>query len=301
MFLVRKLFFVILFLFPVAVVAQNDGFPLPDVPQTLKGPEARANYLALHYWDRYDFDDYSLIGNKDISEQGFSNFISIMPYVTEKEAAFGNFAFSIAANVKMLRYFMALGEKYLAEPMSPLYNESLYILLLEKVNELEGIDESNKEQLAFDLKMAKKNRLHTEAADFSYLTREGKRDRLSRVKSEYTLLFLGDPECEVCSIVKNELLDSPVFNDYVGNRRLKVLFVCVEGRTEAWMNTPAPLGWIDACDDKGVIYEKLLYDIPGLPVLYLLDSEKRVVLKNVSAGQVEDYLTHLSMQGGYER
>lgn len=298
MFLARKLFLVILFFLPIAAVAQNAGFPLPDVPQTLKGPEARANYLALHYWDKYDFDDYSLIGNKDISEQGFSNFISIMPYVTEKEAAFDNFASSIAANVKMLRYFMALGEKYLAEPMSPLYDESLYILLLEKVNELEGLDEANKEQFAFDLRMAKKNRLHTEAADFSYLTREGKRGRLSRVKSEYTLLFLGDPECEVCSIVKGELLDSPVFNDFVGSGRLKVLFVCVEGKTEAWMNAPAPPDWIDACDDKGVIYEKLLYDIPGLPVLYLLDSDKRVVLKNASAGQIKEYLIQLSMQGG---
>lgn len=291
----RKLFLMILFLLPVDAIAQNAVFPLPDVPQTLKGPEARANYLALHYWDRYDFDDYSLIGNKDISEQGFSNFISIMPYVTEKEVAFGKFASSIAANVKMLHYFMALGEKYLAEPMSPLYDESLYILLLEKVNELEGLDEANKEQFAFDLKMAKKNRLHTEAADFNYLTREGKRGWLSRVKSEYTLLFLGDPECEVCSIVKDELLDSSVFNDYVATGRMKVLFVCVEGKTEAWMSAPAPSGWIDACDDKGVIHGKLLYDIPGLPVLYLLDSEKRVLLKNASARQVEEFLTHQSL------
>lgn len=73
----------ILLYLPLCTTAQ-DTFPLPDVPTTLKGVEARANYLALHYWDKFDFSDNTLIGNKDVTEQGFSNFISIMPYVSGK-------------------------------------------------------------------------------------------------------------------------------------------------------------------------------------------------------------------------
>lgn len=282
--------YILLLLLPFYGTAQNAIFPLPDVPTTLKGPEARANYLALHYWDRYDFSDFSLIGNKDVSEQGFSNFISIMPYVTEKEAAFGQFASCISGSTRMLRYFMALGEKYLAEPLSPLYDEELYILLLKKVVALPALEERDREQYTFDLKMAGKNRIGAKAADFSYLTRDGKHSRLSRVKGEYTLLFLGDPECDVCSIRKNELLSSPLFLRFFKEGRLKVLSVCVEGKTEAWKDIPAPEGWIDACDDKEAIYDELLYDIPGLPVLYLLDSEKRVLLKDAQVGHIENYL-----------
>ena len=76
---IKRVFSIIFLLIPFFLFAQN-GFPLPDVPQSLKGPELRANYLALHYWDRYDFGNDALIGNKEISEQGFSNFISIMPF-----------------------------------------------------------------------------------------------------------------------------------------------------------------------------------------------------------------------------
>lgn len=71
---------------------------------------------------------------------------------------------------------------------------------------------------------------------------------------------------------------------------MKVLSVCVEGKTEAWLSSSAPSGWIDACDEEGVVYEGSLYDIPGLPVLYLLDSEHRVLLKNVQSGQIESFL-----------
>ena len=74
-----KKFIISIFLFLPSLLIAQDVFPLPDVPGTLKAPEVRANYLALHYWDRLDFNDNSLIENRDMMEQGFSNFISIMP------------------------------------------------------------------------------------------------------------------------------------------------------------------------------------------------------------------------------
>ena len=51
-----------------------------------------------------------------------------------------------------------------------------------------------------------------------------------------------------------------------------------------------PKGWIDACDEGQVIYEDLLYEIPGLPVLLLLDKEHRVLMKNVYPDMVETFL-----------
>jgi hypothetical protein len=34
---------------------------LPVLPNGLKGTEARANYLALHYWDNYDFSNILML------------------------------------------------------------------------------------------------------------------------------------------------------------------------------------------------------------------------------------------------
>lgn len=276
-------------LFLPALLAAQEEFPLPDVPRTLKGAEARANYLSLHYWDRFDFKDNTLIGNKDISEQGFSNFISIMPYVSEKEAAFEALASRLASNSRMLQYFLGIGIKYLAEPMSPVYNEGLYIMFLEKIVAQEGISERDYEEANFDLTQAKKNRIGTKATDFTFMKRNGRHDKLSNVKGEHILLFFGDPECDICITVKNEMKVSPLLSRLIDSGRLTVLSVCVEGKTDAWKETPAPQKWIDACDDKQVIYGKNLYDIPGLPVLYLLDKEHKVIMKNVQLQHIEQY------------
>lgn len=285
---IKRIFSIILLFIPFSLLAQN-SFPLPDVPQTLKGPEVRANYLALHYWDRYDFGDVGLIGNKDISEQGFSNFISIMPYVSEKDKAFDVLASRLVPNSRMLQYFMGLGIKYLAEPLSPVYNEDLYILFLEKIVAQQGISERDYEDANFDLKMAKKNRVGTKAANFTFLKRNGKRWELEKVDGEYIMLFFGDPDCDICCDTKEEIISSTLLNRMVDSGVLTVLSVCVEGKTDIWEKTPAPSGWIDACDDKQVIYEKLLYDIPGLPILYLLDKEHKVLMKNVQVSHIVDF------------
>ena len=221
-----QFFLVILFfLQPLLVAAQGGSFPLPDVPKELRGPEARANYLASHYWDRYDFGDDRLIGSKEVTEQGFSNFISIMPYVTEKGAAFGRLAERLVGNGRMLDYFVALGVKYLYEPASPVYDDALYILMLEKVLEQESLSEKHRQEFGFDLRMARKNRVGSVAADFSFITKDGKNSTLHKTEGEYLLLFLGDPECEYCVETKEKLLALPAFMHFVDSGRLKVLSV----------------------------------------------------------------------------
>ena len=180
--------------------------------------------------------------------------------------------------------------KYLYEPASPVYDESLYILLLEKLLAQPSLSEKEKQDFGFDLRMAKKNRVGEVAADFSFLTRAGGRSTLLKTEGEYILLFLGDPDCDYCNDTKDELLSMTAFCNLVESGRLKVLYVCVEGKSDVWDETPAPQKWIDACDDCSEIHGRLLYDIPGLPVLYLLDSSHRVLLKNTSPAAVEAFL-----------
>lgn len=276
---------------PQTTTAQTRTFPLPDVPTVLNTPQTRADYLALHYWDRYDFSNNDLIGDKDISEQGFSNFISIMPHVTQREEAFDALAKRMAANKRMLEYFLALAEKYLYEPLSPVYDEGLYIMMLERTAECRSVPARMREELRFDVKMARKNRLGSVAADFEFADREGRGGRLSDLRGRQVLLFMGDPECDACVAAKEKLALSPVVCNLVGSNRLTVLYVCVEGRTDSWLKGGAPEGWLYVCDEKTDIYRKQLYEMRGLPVLFLLDADGRVLMKNVESDQIIRYLS----------
>ena len=56
----------------------HQSFPYPAIPDTLRSVEQRAGYLSEHYWDNYNFADTLLLKSKEVTEQGFVNFIDIL-------------------------------------------------------------------------------------------------------------------------------------------------------------------------------------------------------------------------------
>lgn len=273
--------------------AQNTSFPLPEVPQMLASPADRANYLAIHYWDRFDFKDNSLIDRPEITEQGFANFISIMPYVTEKKEAFAVFAQRMAANPKMSVHLLEVSERYLFDNFSPVYDEELYLILTEELLKQPQLSMVQKERLRYQQRVARKNRRGQEATDFGFVLRNGKRMSLKEVKADYVLLYLNDPECSACRQIKEGMEASEIINRWKNAGRMKVLSVCIEGKTEGWKNTPAPAGWIDGCDENRSLLEGDLYDLRNLPAIYLLDANRRILMKNVTLQRLEQVLNQL--------
>lgn len=273
--------------------AQTATFPLPEVPQMLATPTDRANYLAIHYWDRFDFKDNSLIDKPEITEQGFANFISIMPYVTEKQEAFAVFAKRMTVNPKMMAHLLEVSERYLFDNFSPVYEEELYLLLVKELLGKPQLSLVQKERLRYQQKVAMKNRVGQVAADFGFVLRDGKRMTLKGVEADFVLLYLNDPECEACQKIKSGLEASEVVEQWRKNGRMKVLSVCIEGKTAGWKNLPAPSGWIDACDDNTVLLEQDLYDLRNLPAIYLLDVNKRILMKNATLQRLEQMLKQM--------
>ena len=53
-----------------------------------------------------------------------------------------------------------------------------------------------------------------------------------------------------------------------------------------------PAAWINSYDKSLDIKNKEVYDLKAIPTLYLLDKEKKVVLKDVTFAQVEAFLTN---------
>lgn len=284
---------ILLVVFALSTVVNSLGsevFPLPSVPDSLVTAKSRANYLALHYWDNIDFNDSTIIGNEDISEQGFSNFISIMPYVTQKEVAFAEFVSKISLKPDVQDYFMAVAKKYLAESQSPVFNDELYIMMLQSLLSSDMLDSARRAKYSAILNTEMKNRVGEVATDFEFMLRDGGRGRLSEINAKYILVFFSDPDCDRCNSVKTQIDASAVVRIKLLLGDLALLSVCVEGDTDAWKRIKTPDEWIDACDEKCAIYDQELYDIPGLPSFYLLDSSHRVILRDVHFQLVENFL-----------
>lgn len=262
-------------------------FRLPDVPDMLKDPEARAAYLSMHYWDHFDFSDTSMISLTNVTEQAFVDFISILPYSPQAVAAVDTLYRRAMADKDMLHHFISLGDKYLYEPNSPMHNEELHILILRALVNNPCLEEEEKMRPRLLLEMALKNRPGDKAADFTITCRNGKRLKLSQIESPYLLVYFNDPDCQDCRLVKERMASSLAVDSMVSADNLKILSVCVEGKTNTWKQASYPANWIDGYDAGQQLTHEQVYDLKAIPTLYLLDADKKVILKDASVEQIE--------------
>ena len=112
------------------VVQPQAQFPFPELPATLTEPEARKSYLLTHYWERFDFADTTLVNNRDVTEQGFVNFIALLADGTSQEdlirKSFENWCRKFVSSEYASLKLMDMADSYLYNPNSPFYNEYLY-------------------------------------------------------------------------------------------------------------------------------------------------------------------------------
>ncbi len=91
--------------------------------------------------------------------------------------------------------------------------------------------------------------------------------------------------------MKEQLAASSTINRLLASGRLALLSVCVEGQTAAWEAATYPARWIDGCDAGQRLTRDEVYDLKAMPTLYLLDAEKRVLLKDAPIERIEARLS----------
>lgn len=281
------------------------AFKLPRIPAELCTADSRINYMATHYWDNFNFADTALISKPEITEQAFADFIDLLTYLPAPmaDSALTRMVKASTVDSTMFVHFTDLSEKYLYDPNSPLRNEELYIPVLRYLTNSPHLDSLSKLQPRYQLELALKNRPGDMAADFTYTLASGKRDRMSHIRADYTILFFNNPDCGDCIRVKEYMDMSPAIGGQLRRqcvpgktatnscgRELAVLALYPEGDVSLWQNTKYPAGIINAYDAGQKIAAGRLYDLKAMPTLYLLDKDKRVILKDASVERIEQWL-----------
>lgn len=269
------------------------GYIRPEIPPMMTDPQQRASYYVAHYWDGYVLTDTSFIRSED-TEQLFADFIGALQYAGpgESSVALKRMMCRMEADSTAYDRFCLLSEKYLYDPNSPMRNEDYYIPVLEQMVASKRLSGMDKIRPADRLKQAHKNRPGMTATDFGYVTPKGKAGRMSRIKAAYTLLFFYDPDCSNCRKYEQILSEMPAFVEMQEKGTLRVLAVYPDDNEEEWLlkSSGMPQGWIVGWNKQGDIRSKVLYEIRATPTLYLLDKQKRIILKDASLEQVIRYL-----------
>lgn len=266
----------------------QQSFPYPAIPDTLRSVEQRAGYLSEHYWDNYNFADTLLLKSKEVTEQGFVNFIDILNRfnldnaskgvahkdiaqkgITRKDitqkgiaqkditqkgiACFTRKAFS---NTAAKERFENLIEHYFEDQLSPVRNDRVYLIFLEEMKNSPCFDETEKERIAFKIKTTNKNLPGDIAINFKFKDENGKEHQLSDYKDQKVILYFYDPDCENCH------------------------------KVSAWLKQqtiPADIKVLKMIADNHISY---MYSLKNMPTIFLLDKENKVILKDCTAQEL---------------
>lgn len=269
----------------------------PTLPPAEFDYISQQKYLRIHYWDKLDFSD-SLFFQRVDSLQMLSSFVRYLDYVISPNDGDAMRMLMSKASVTKIatKYFYDMGQIVLFDPNSPFRSDELYIPIAEAVVNSELFTEEEKAQAKVHLKIASQNRAGEPANDFRYTLKDGTTSRLYSLKSDWVLLFFSNPDCPMCKEVSETLNSSPLVNEMVERGELKILMLYPDSDLEAWhrYSESVPNRWIYAYDKGCKITASRSYDLRAIPSLYLLDREKRVVLKDVAnAEYIEDRLNIL--------
>lgn len=247
--------------------------PLPQIPDSITSPSAKADYMMLHFWDAMDFSDPVKVADTLLLEQTFSNFVYLLPKTSGVEAinaAMYALVKQAAATPDALRRVSQTAEKYLYDVESPFQSDTLFEIYLEQLFRTKSADEDRYRGL---LKEVKQNATGSIAPDFSFAS-----TRLSDVASNalYTLLVFYENDCTDCQNIIEMMKTDDNLANLVSGGTINVVAIDLNTTNDGLVLLPS--GWIGAQTSA----PEDLYVMRRTPSLYLLDSERRVVLKDTS-------------------
>ena len=289
---------------------QFQALPFPDVkiPAMMTGSADVAEYISMHYWDGltdpsrdYPCDSLYVSGvKKEDVEQKFADWnavLGVLPRSIADKAVNALYEKAVACERKdtssnVFDTFVMLAEKYFYDPNSPVRNEDHYHAFVRNLASFEGFDEAVRGKYAYQARMTALNREGTVAADFRFADRNGRIHSLHGINAPMTLLFFSNPGCDACMEIIKVLSGHEGIASMIADGRLAVLNIYIDEDIQAWREYMPiyPEQWYNGFDPDMVIRGETLYDVRAIPSLYLLDHEKRVILKDAPENRVFETL-----------
>lgn len=166
-------------------------------------------------------------------------------------------------------------------PASPYRDEERYIDFLNHFLAVDTLPQAVRLRAEERLRVASLNRRGTIANDFEFIDRDGRRGTLHGTQGPEIMLIFYDPECPHCGDILAMIAGDEGINKAIADGTLTVLAIYTEGKRGVWDRTKAamPANWEVGYDMSGIL-DNGLYDLPAMPIIYILDSSRRVILKD---------------------
>jgi thioredoxin-related protein len=184
-------------------------------------------------------------------------------------------------------------QKVVSNPNSKFHNDIFYSKLLEAQITSPFYNLNEKQSAAIRLKLLHQNEVGFTANDFTFIMPTGQKKRLFEVQAKFLLLYFNNPECSACKEFKMSLVASSLIQKEIEKGKLVILSIYPDKDEKKWIqHLPSyPKKWIQGRDENEFLFQHKVYDLKAIPAVYLLDENKKVLLKDYfSINQLEEML-----------
>lgn len=281
----RLLFVLMIFVLASSSTLLAQGFKYPSPPDSIRDRQGRIDYMTDNFWNSETISDTTnfkspkllldylyLLKQLDDNVKSIETFISL---ATKSENTFGT-----------ILYWL---DNILYDSSSSHYDEALYLKLMNAVMASDA-DSVMKLIPAERINILQKNQIGKKTNDFSFEDKAGLQHRLHDLNAPLILLIFNNPDCSLCHQAEELIEGDDVIKRLYRTGILKIVAITPDADYDEWMRHQYPNNWIVGYDGEKVIYSQRLYDIQRLPCMYLLDRNKKVLLKEADYERVHKYL-----------
>lgn len=270
----------------------------PEVPKELVDRADIFRYYKAHFWDTYDWTDERLIRTPILKEkmETYIEKLTVQQVDSVSEACLYIIDQALAAKNKEVFQFVAvyLLNKYAKQEVICL--DGVYVSIAQKyycTGMAYWLDSAQVEGICADAAKMAPLRCGRSAPevrlkdinDSSYVS-------LYSIKKPFVAVYFWDPTCGNCAKMSDALV--PIYEKYK-DRGFEILGVC----SKAWKDVEMcrtkvekqKMAWINLSDEAyPLAWVKKYYDLRSNPFIYLLDEDKNILFKRISAEQLDQIL-----------
>lgn len=290
------------------VIAENNGKLLASVLKSLKEieiPEApegdslfQYHYYRNHYFDNIDFSDNRLL-RTPFMESKIESYLKL-PVLQIPDSLIVEIDRLIKlseANEEVNKYMIQFFFNKLNGNEQMCMDKALYHVIDKyymagKAPWAESDEEFMKKLRDRHIKMMY-NQCQDPAANLALKDTLGNTVNTNLVKADYTLIYFFEPGCGHCKKVIpkwHELYQS------IDKSKVKTILVYTQGDKKEWMefiHKHKLYDFINLYDPEETSNFRIYYDIYSTPVSYVLDKDKKIIAKRISAETIADFLNRM--------
>ncbi|MCD4770476.1 MAG: redoxin domain-containing protein [Bacteroidales bacterium] len=151
--------------------------------------------------------------------------------------------------------------------------------------------------LRTDVERLRTNLIGVKATDLVMETYTGEWKSLYDIRSEFTIIYFWEPDCGHCKTTTPLLRD--IYNKYK-DEFIEVFAICTQGKRNEWETYVADnqLEWINGWDPSRSTNFGFYYNVIATPLVYILDSNKIIIAKNIGVENIVKFIENYRLHGG---